>query len=60
MIINGMPKYARNLPYIVAREVNGEYWFYGAYDDEYMAEQVAYEIDGFIWDNPGISPRGIC
>lgn len=49
--INNLPEYAKYMSYIVAREVDGEYWFWGAYDNEHMAEQVAYEIDGQVFDN---------
>lgn len=48
MIINRMPLYAAEYKYIVYREVNGQNWFYGAYNDVNKAAQVATEISGFV------------
>lgn len=42
--------YAR---YVVARLVNGEFWFYGAWDDGRKAEEVASgfrEENGVVFD----------
>ena len=48
--INNLPAYALNHPYIVARDVDGEYWFWGAYDTCEEAGRAAYEVDGdVIW-----------
>lgn len=46
--INNMPSYAKDYEYIVARLVDCELWFYGAYDSKDKAEEVAYEIEGLI------------
>ena len=47
--INNLPKYAADYKYIVAREINGEWWFYGAYNEGAKAEQAAVECDGEIF-----------
>jgi hypothetical protein len=48
--INNYPEYADKYNYIVAREVEGEYWFYGAYD-RLKADAVAREVDGKVFRN---------
>lgn len=48
MIINRMPSYAVEYKYIVYREVNGQNWFYGAYNDVTKATSVAAEIRGYV------------
>lgn len=48
MIINRMPSYAVEYKYIVYREVNGQNWFYGAYNDVTKAAGVAAEIRGYV------------
>lgn len=42
--INNKPDYAKDYEFIVARYVDGEYWFYGAYSDGFKADKVANEI----------------
>ena len=42
--INNLPAYALNYEYTVARVVNGELWFWGAWDDESRACEVAREL----------------
>ena len=44
--INNLPKYAEDKKYIVAREIEGELWFWGAYDDLDKAVNAATEIRG--------------
>jgi hypothetical protein len=45
--IRNVPGYAYNgHPYWVVREVDGEYWFYGAYDTLARAREVAAMVDG--------------
>lgn len=46
--INNLPDYAGLYDYVVYRSVNGEAWFYGAYNDLTKASQVAEEIHGYI------------
>ena len=50
--INNLPDYAINHDYIVVRAVNGELWFYGAYDTEERAYEVAEIEDGAVLRNP--------
>lgn len=38
-----VPAYAANYPYWVVTPVDGEYWFFGAYDDREEAVNVAME-----------------
>lgn len=45
--VRNVPGYAYNgHPYWVVREVDGEYWFYGAYDTLVRAREVAAMVDG--------------
>ena len=48
MKINNLPAYAADYKYIVYREVGGENWFYGAYNDYVDAVITVLEIDGKI------------
>ena len=49
--INNLPTYATEYKYIVARAIDGAFWFYGAYNDGAKAEQAAIECDGEIFRN---------
>ena len=50
--VNNLEEYAFNHNYIVVRLVNGEFWFYGAYDTEERANEVAIEIgNGGVFRN---------
>ncbi len=46
--INNFPIYANEYTYVVTRLVNGEHWFWGAYNDYFKAEAVADEIGGYV------------
>ncbi len=46
--VNNVAKYAESKRYIVARSLDGELWFWGAWDDEEKAKQAAAEIDGVV------------
>lgn len=35
-------------PFIVARAVDGDLWFWGSWDDEERAHMVAREVDGIV------------
>ena len=48
MMIMGMPAYAAEYDFIVARFCDGEAWFWGAYSDWARASQAAEEADGFV------------
>lgn len=49
--VNNLPVYASAYKEIVARYVDGEYWFWGAYSTEEQTEQVAFEIGGEVISN---------
>ena len=52
MKINNLPDYAKNMEFIVVREVGNEYWFFGGYDrDAAKAYQVAEEVGGIVIHN---------
>ena len=55
--INNEPEYAKNYEFVVARKVDGEFWFYGAYADGWKAEEVATEIHGIIFHNVRIQGK---
>lgn len=44
--INNMPDYAAEKQYVVATLVDGELWFFGAYDDYDKAQYAVQETDG--------------
>lgn len=49
--INNMPEYATTKKYIVVRRVNGELWFWGAWNDRDAANEAALEIGGITLRN---------
>ena len=49
--INNKPDYAEDCEFVVARECDGEFWFWGAYDDRSTANKAAWEIDGMVFQN---------
>lgn len=49
--IQNLPEYATEYQYIVARECDGEFWFWGAYETEKTAKKAAAEIDGIVFEN---------
>lgn len=51
MTINNKPDYAKDYEFIVARECDGEYWFWGAYENSFDAERIALEIGGVVFYN---------
>ena len=51
MNINNVPAYAENMKYIVARRVNGQYWFWGAWNDRDRANEVAIEVGCVVFCN---------
>jgi hypothetical protein len=51
MKIQNMPEYADHYEFVVAREIDGELWFWGAYADGYKADQVAHDITGVVIHN---------
>ena len=49
--INNLPEYAREYRYIVVQEIDGELWFWGAWNDGRKASMVAMEIGGEVVAN---------
>lgn len=49
--IKNCPDYAKDYEFVVVRKVDNEYWFYGAYENGFKAEQVCLEIGGIIFHN---------
>ena len=52
IIIKNLSDYATKYNYIVASAVDGDLWFYGAWNDETRAYEVAREIGGVVIKNP--------
>ncbi len=46
-MVNNVPSYAWEIRCWVVREVDGELWFYGAYNES-QAEEVAAMVDGWV------------
>ena len=44
--IQNVPEYAKEMTYMVIKYRNGEYWFYGAYNDLTKAKHSAALVDG--------------
>lgn len=42
--VNNVPNYAHDYRYWVVRAVEGELWFWGAWNDENRANEVAAEL----------------
>ena len=51
MTIQNVPEYAKNYKYIVVRRVDGELYFWGAWNDRNKANKVAIEISGEVVTN---------
>ena len=51
-IVKNLSSYAINYKYIVASDVDGDLWFYGAWNDESRAYEVARNICGVVVKNP--------
>lgn len=47
-MINNLPKNYTDYKYVVYREVDGEKWFWGMWDDFKLAQDAAKDIDGYI------------
>jgi hypothetical protein len=46
--INNLPDYAYEYPFIVVRICDGEFWFWGAFEKNSKAFEVASEIGGTV------------
>ena len=51
-IIKNLPEYAIYHNYIVTSVCDSNLWFYGAWDDEDKAYEVAEVIGGVVIENP--------
>ena len=51
-IINNLPEYAIYHNYIVTSVCDSNLWFYGVWDDEDKAYEVAEVIGGVVIENP--------
>lgn len=51
LIINNLPDYATEYCYIVASVVDGNLWFYGAWNNADIAYKMARNIDGAVIKN---------
>ena len=49
--VNNVPDYAKESCYWVARKCDGEYWFWGAWEDRESAEHIAMIINGIVVEN---------
>ena len=52
--VNNVPDYAKKSPYWVVRKYDGEYWFWGAWDDKESADKIANAIGGYVVENEGV------
>jgi len=50
--VRNVPTYAARRRWWVVREVEGDLWFYGAYDTAERAREVADMVDGLPVENP--------
>lgn len=48
-VVRNMPDYAWHKNYVVARECDGDYWFWGGYDKVETAIEAANEIHGEVF-----------
>lgn len=51
MIVNINRKPATARTWIVAREVDGELWYYGSWEEKEKAQEVAWEVGGIVVEN---------
>ena len=49
MIIKNIAEYAKTKKYIVAREIDGEYWFFSAWDDANKANEQALDFNVVVF-----------
>lgn len=48
MRVYNVPEYAYEDAFIVCRECDGDFWFWGSYSDIRTATKVAWEIGGEV------------
>lgn len=51
--VNNVPEYAKEMRFWVVshNKVDGSFWFYGSWDEEESAKDVAKEIEGYVLMN---------
>lgn len=49
MCIKNLPDYANDYKYVVAREVDGDWWFWGAYNVFEKARSDAWRLGGEVF-----------
>lgn len=47
--IMNLPAYAADYSFIVARHVDGAWWFWGAYHDREAAAHAAWQVGGEVF-----------
>lgn len=57
IIIHNKPDYADDYEFVVARERDNEYWFWGAYEDGFRADKAASEIGGVVFHDVRIQGK---
>jgi hypothetical protein len=57
IIIHNKPDYANDYEFVVARERDNEYWFWGAYEDGFKADKAASEIGGVVFHDVRIQGK---
>lgn len=56
-MMHNMPNYANDYEFVVARFVDGEYWFWGAYANGWEADKAASAIGGVVFHNVRIQGK---
>lgn len=56
-LLMNAPDYADDYEFVVARAIDEDLWFWGAYENGFKAEQVAREIGGVILHNVRIQGK---
>lgn len=49
-MINNLPIYVKSYKYVIVREFDDEYWYYGADNDENNANETALAIGGYVFE----------
>lgn len=47
--INNLPDYFTEYPFLVARRVDGDWWFWGSYKTRERAANAAWDNDGEVF-----------
>lgn len=47
-MIHNLPKTASEYRFVVAREIDGDLWYWGAYNDWVKAHDAAVKINGVV------------